>query len=269
MQSTVIAASEPEIEGAAYPDRSLRSPGYQLFMLVLCVYALGALAAQTAVRLTPETQDVLEYADLAVCGLFFVDFLHSLVSAPNRWQYLKTWGWLDLISSLPAVAATRWGRAARILRILRVLRGLRATKVFATLILRRRSESAFLAASLTALLLVVFGSIAVLIFETHPESNIKTAEDAIWWAFSSIMTTGYGDHFPVTSEGRFVAAILMCAGIGLFGTFSGFLAAWFIGSKESDGDPRLAAEIAALRADVDRIRRLIEAKSEIGPNAAI
>ena len=35
------------------------------------------------------------------------------------------WGWLDLLSSVPAVDFLRIGRAARILRILRILRGIR------------------------------------------------------------------------------------------------------------------------------------------------
>ena len=56
------------------------------------------------------------------------------------------------------------------------------------------------------MLLVIFSSIAILNVETAPESNIKTAEDAIWWAFVTITTVGYGDKFPVTTEGRIIAA---------------------------------------------------------------
>jgi voltage-gated potassium channel len=63
-------------------------------------------------------------------------------------------------------------------------------------------------------------------------------------------TVGYGDRFPVTTEGRLVAAVLMCAGVGLFGTFSGLLAAWFVGHDGRDGSAELAAaleEVAALK----------------------
>lgn len=231
------------------------SHGYQLFMLVLCLYALAALAAQTAVHLEPQTRGILEYADYAVCVVFLTDFVISLWRAPDRRKYLVTWGWLDLLSSIPAIDVVRWGRAARILRIFRVLRGLRATRLLATLVLRRRAESTALAASLVALLLIVFCSIAMLHFETEPEANIKTAEDAIWWAFATITTVGYGDRYPVTSEGRFVAAILMCAGVGLFGTLSGFLAAWFVAPQTEAAQPDVGAEIAALREEVAALRR--------------
>ena len=136
--------------------------------------------------LDPGTRGVLDYADYMVCFLFLADFLASLWAAPNRNKYFFTWGWLDLLSSIPALDAARWGRGARVLRVLRVLRGLRATKILTTLILKRRAESTFLAASLVALLLVVFCSMSVLQFETEPESNIRSAEDAIWWAFATM-----------------------------------------------------------------------------------
>jgi voltage-gated potassium channel len=40
----------------------------------------------------------------------------------------------------------------------------------------------------------------------------------------TITTVGYGDKFPVTMEGRIIAAILMTIGVGVFGTFTGYLA---------------------------------------------
>lgn len=236
-------------------ESSRASPSYQLFMLALCLYALAALVIQTAVHLEPETRSVLDYADYAVCAVFFLDFVISFVRAPDRWRYFITWGWLDLLSTIPTIDITRWGRAARILRVFRVLRGLRATKLLATLLLRRRAENAFLAASLAALMLITFCSIAVLHFETDPESNIKSPDDAIWWAFATITTVGYGDRYPVTVEGRCTAAILMAAGVGLFGTFSGFLAAWFIGPQEKEN---VNSDVAALRIEIAALRELLQ-----------
>lgn len=234
------------------------SPGYQLFMLALCVFALASLAARSTLALAPEAGSVLEYADLLVCALFLADFLVCLWRAPNRGRYFATWGWLDLLSSVPTVDVARWGRAARVLRIVRVLRGLRASRLIAQLILERRAESTFLAATLVALLLVVVSSISILHFEAGTDANIKTAEDAVWWAFATITTVGYGDRFPVTTEGRFVAGMLMTAGVGLFGTFSGFLAAWFLapGAEEETAELRdLRDEVVALRVAVEGLRK--------------
>ena len=226
-------------------------------MLVLCLYALGSLIVQVSMKLHLEVRGVLDFADYAVCILFFVDFLASLWSAPNRLRYMRTWGWLDLLSSIPMVDIVRWGRLARIVRILRVLRALKATKLLTSLVAKQRAQNAFLSASLAALLLIVFCSVAVLKFEDNPESNIKSAEDAIWWAFTTITTVGYGDRYPTSPEGRFIAGILMCAGVGLFGTFSGFLAAWFIAPEEKD----IEEGIADLRKEIRELREELKDRS--------
>lgn len=52
--------------------------------------------------------------------------------------------------------------------------------------------------------------------------------NALWWAYVTITTVGYGDKFPVTTEGRLIASILMTAGVGLFGTFTAYVASWFV-----------------------------------------
>lgn len=82
--------------------------------------------------------------------------------------------------------------------------------------------------------MVIFSAIAILQVEDDPNSNIKTAEDAIWWAYVTITTVGYGDKYPVTTEGRIIAAFLMTTGVGLFGTFTGFLASWFVAEKKQE-----------------------------------
>lgn len=241
--------SEPDRDQSAMTNRA-SSHSYQLFMLGLCIYAIAALAVHALVPLDPSTVEILDTADVAVCALFLVDFCVSFAKAPDRWCYMYTWGWVDLLSSVPAVSALRWGRAARIARILRVLRGVRATKLLAGALLERRAQSVVLAALMISILLVVFASVAVLQFETGPDANIKDGYDAIWWAFVTITTVGYGDRYPVTAEGRIVAVMLMTAGVGLFGTFSGFVASWFLTPKA--GEER--SEIAELQGEIRQLR---------------
>jgi voltage-gated potassium channel len=74
-----------------------------------------------------------------------------------------------------------------------VLGALRAAKLLTSAVLRHRSENTLLTVSLAAVVLVVFSSIAVLQVETAAWSNIKTVDDALWWAIVAITTVGYGD----------------------------------------------------------------------------
>jgi voltage-gated potassium channel len=227
---------------------------YQLFMLALCVLALATIVVQHAFRLDPEIEIVLDYADFLICIAFAIDFLISLWRAPKRWTYLITWGWLDLLSAIPTLDLARWGRLARIARIARVLRGIRAIRVLASSMQKQRSQSTFALAALLALFLVISCSTAILHFETLPESNIRTADDAMWWAFTTMTTVGYGDRYPITTEGRIVAVVLMTAGVGLFGAFSAALAAWFLIPEDKATDQ----EIALLREEIASLRRVLE-----------
>ncbi|MHB8078108.1 MAG: ion transporter [Candidatus Krumholzibacteriia bacterium] len=234
-----------------------KSGSYHLFMLALCLFALAMLAVETVVELSAATQQILKYADFAVCVVFFADFVISLLRSPSRWRYFRTWGWIDLISSIPAVRVLRWGRLARVLRVLRILRGVRATRIISTFILARRAQSGLFAAALLTILFVVFGSIAVLHFEQVPEANIKSPQDALWWACATITTVGYGDRFPTTTEGRFVGLMLMVVGVGLFGILAGFVASWFIEPshrRENSDMILLREELSQLRKSVDALR---------------
>jgi voltage-gated potassium channel len=211
---------------------------YQLFILTISFWTICVLAAGAFCPLSESTLLILGYADTALCGIFFLDFLGSVYRAPSRTRYLLTWGWVDLLSSIPVLDSLRWGRAARLFRILRVLRAIKSARTVAHYVAGRRSESAFLASVLLCLLLVVVGSIAILEFELKAGGNILTAQDAMWWAMSTLTTVGYGDRYPVTTEGRLVAVLLMSAGVGVFGTFSGLAATWFLSgtAREASAD---------------------------------
>jgi voltage-gated potassium channel len=234
---------------------------YQLFMLFLCLYAIAALAIATLVQLPPETARILEYADWVVCGLFLFDFGRHLAIAGDRWRHFYTWGWIDLLSSVPMIAVLRIGRFARVLRILRVLRALRATKVLVTYLVQRRASSAFYSMLAVSFSMIVFSAVAVLNFEMGEQgSNIQSAEDALWWSVATITTVGYGDRFPVTAEGRTVAVMLMTTGVGLFGVLSGVVATWFLtpNKQEVAATMQERTEVSDLKIAVSDLRELLE-----------
>jgi len=201
-----------------------------LIVFVLSIYVLGAILIDTIMVLPAETSTLLQYIDNTICIFFFVEFCVRFYRADNKLKFMR-WGWIDLISSIPAVSYLRAGRILRLIRLLRLIRAFRSTKDFVNHVFRNKAQGAFTTICILAVLLVIFSSIAILQVEKDPNSNIKSAEDAIWWAYVTITTVGYGDKFPVTTEGRVIAAILMTAGVGLFGTFTAYIASWFVVQK--------------------------------------
>lgn len=201
-----------------------------LLIVVLSIYVLISLLVDTFFKLPTEISRLLFYTDNAICAVFLYDFIVRFYKADNKWKFMQ-WGWIDLISSIPAINFFRVGRAVRLIRLLRILRAFRSVKHLVTHIFRNRAQGALMSVAIIAVLLMIFSSIAILQVEDSPDSNIKTAEDALWWTYVTITTVGYGDKYPVTTEGRIIAALLMTAGVGLFGTFTAFVASWFVAGK--------------------------------------
>lgn len=44
-------------------------------------------------------------------------------------------------------------------------------------------------------------------------ANIETFGDSVWWGIVTFLTVGYGDKYPITTEGRVWAGVLMLAGV--------------------------------------------------------
>jgi voltage-gated potassium channel len=204
-----------------------------LVIMVLSVYVLMALLVDSFFRLSDEISRLLTMIDNGICIVFLYDFGYRFVKAESKLKFMR-WGWIDLVSSIPMFGYLQYGRVFRLVRIIRIMRAFRSIRRLTQQLFQSKINGTFASASLIALLTVIFGSIAILQVERSAVSNIKTAEDAIWWAFTTITTIGYGDLYPVTVEGRLIAATLAICGMGLFGTFTGYVAHWFLGSSEQE-----------------------------------
>lgn len=202
-----------------------------LLILLLSFYVLIALLVDTIFKLPPETSKLLNYIDNIICIVFLFDFIVRYRKAESKLAFMK-WGWIDLIASIPTFDFIRAGRLLRVIRLLRLIRAFRSTRHILHHVFKNKIQGTLTSVAIIAVLMLLFSSVAILQFETLPNSNIKTAEDAIWWSYVTITTVGYGDKYPVTTEGRIIAVILMTVGVGLFGTFTAFVSSWFVKSNQ-------------------------------------
>ena len=147
-----------------------------------------------------------------------------------------------------------------LLILLPMLRPLRVLRVFTAMqMLIRQGGRVSIGKTLAgaagaALLLMFIAAVAMLDSERgNPEATIQTFGDALWWSAATVATVGYGDVYPVTLVGRWVAFTLMLVGISLIGVVTASIAAWFVGRGDA-GESDLVAEIRALRGEVAQLR---------------
>lgn len=239
---------------------------WDLIVLLLSVYVLVALIAPLIWSFSPGHLQILRVFDHVVCGVFLCDFLVRFWLAESKLGYLR-WGWLDLISSLPSLDTLRWGR---LFRLVRVFRAFRSARLLHTKI-ERHLQDPFLMVAFVSFSVITFGALGVLYLEEgSPSANIKSAEDALWWAWVTITTVGYGDRYPVTAEGRLLAGAIMSAGVGLFGIFTVQCTQYFLKTSEAKEQAslevirdELRGELRALQAQLSRL----EAQAERGRDA--
>ena len=225
---------------------------FQICILILSIVLLCALAADTMFELPPEVRGVIQAADTVICVVLLTDFFVRLYRAESKLGFMK-WGWIDLIASIPNLDVLRWGRLVRVLRVIRLLRGVRSVHRVLRLIFENRLEGGAVSLTLMAFLLVTFSSVSILVFEREDGANIKSAEDAIWWSVATITTVGYGDKYPVTTEGRVIGMVLMVCGVGMYAGLSGLVASLFLG-----GQRRKSSELDQILVRLEQIEAKLQ-----------
>jgi voltage-gated potassium channel len=239
----VLSSNEARLERW---ERKAEWPLTVLAVLFLVAYAWQVLDDHGSMHVP------LEIALWLVWAVFAVDYVTRFSLAQNKVQFLKT-HLFDLASVvLPMV------RQLRVLRLITVITLL--NKKFHGKI--RQRVSIYVAG--VTIIVVFCASLAVLDAERHAQdASITTFGDALWWTLTTMSTVGYGDRFPVTAEGRLVAALLMVGGIALLGVITGTIASWLVEKLRGVEEAELetAQELRNLRAEIAQLRAELRARS--------
>lgn len=192
----------------------------------LLLLALAFLLAYAWPILDRDPADGLRLVLWTVWGAFAAEFAIRLwLARGQRLAYARR-HWYDV-----AMVALPLLRGLRLLRLLTLIRFLDRTGV------RAAAGRVGVYVGVTSVLFVFLGALAVLDAESsNAEANLTTYGDALWWAAVTTSSVGYGDFYPVTAEGRFIAVGLMVVNIGLIGSATGivvsFLTSRFKGSTD-------------------------------------
>lgn len=165
-------------------------------------------------------------AEIAVKAWRSVHFDHKppYLTSPAFW-----WDGLGVVPVPLALAAGLPPEKAWLLAALWILK--LATAVPGLSLLGRiiRLEARPLASVFVIFLIVLLlaGVIEHLAEGPGQPEKFGTLPLALWWAVTTLTTTGYGDAVPETFLGRAIAGCVMICGLGVFGLWTGILATGF------------------------------------------
>jgi voltage-gated potassium channel len=190
-----------------------------LALLFLVAYSIPAFDGD----LSSNTNRIFEIIQWTSWVAFAIDLLGGLILAQDKKQYLKSNPLAILSVVLP------------FLRPLRLLRFIS----FGTLVLDKVNLGKSIGISVrvitTALFLTYIAAIEITLAERNqPDATINSFGDGIWWAVTTLTTVGYGDMYPTTTQGRYIAIGLMISGICVLGFVSATIAAWFVKLNQQD-----------------------------------
>jgi voltage-gated potassium channel len=142
---------------------------------------------------------------------------------------------IDLIAILPFYLLTfgllggfdmRFLRAVRLLRVLKLTRYSTALNMlFSTITENGRSLAASFFILMTVMLLASSG---IYYFERQSQpTDFGSIPAAMWWAFATLTTVGYGDVTPITVGGKIFGACITVVGVGMVALPTGILASGF------------------------------------------
>jgi len=182
-----------------------------LALVYLALYAVEVLGDESSAVLF----DLVAISDI-IWGIFIVDYLARLVMHEDRKLFLKR-NVIELIGLL-----LPFFRAFRMLRVVIAIN-------FLTRAAKSLQGRINIYIGLVLPILVLTCSLGVFEAEHRaPGANITQYGDALWWAFVTITTIGYGDYYPVTFEGRAIAVLLMLSGLALVSVITVSFASWFL-----------------------------------------
>jgi len=198
---------------------------------------------------TDSERSLLNTGMNAIWIIFIVDLLIRALLAPHFFPYLVHHP-IDVIAvAIPA------------LRVLRVLRVLTAGQWLISRGSRLKFGRTATAVVIAFIFVTYLASLAVLNAERGaPGAKIETFPDALWWSIVTMSTVGYGEYYPVTTNGRLIAAGVMVVGISLLGLVGASVASSVISrlsGKQVESQDEVKAQVIELTQEIAALRQAL------------
>ena len=220
-----------------------------VLMVCIAVSVIIAIFGSTfKAQWLKTTVVVLEY----FFTLFFTaEYILRIYCAKNARKYIfSVFGIIDLLAILPMYLAFLFPsiQYAIIFRCLRLIRIFRVLKLFNFLsegnLLLRAIQSSWRKITVfflfVVLLVICLGTLMFMVEGQANNAAFDNLPNSLYWAVVTLTTVGYGDITPITTLGRFLAAIIMMLGYTILAVPSGIISAEFIREDKKSLNRRCA-----------------------------
>jgi voltage-gated potassium channel len=237
--------------------------GYEIFIAAVSILSVFNMALIYIPGVDQDAINVVYIINVVLTLLFIFDFGLRLATAPSRsFYFVRDYGWADLLACIPQF---------RIFRLFRIYKAYRLVKKYGVQYIKAFLSTNRAAAALYILVLMVIiiiesGGFLVLQAEhASTSANILSAGDAIWWAYVTITTVGYGDRFPVTAMGRLVGIMVMTTGVAVFATFAGLISSKLLAppAKEEESPEQTQAGTDPAQRYLMELKQLMSEREKI------
>ena len=209
--------------------------GYEIFVGVLSILSILNIFFIYLVP-DPDLDGILNIMNGLFSIIFLGDFFFRLATVPSKSHYFfRDFGWADLFASLP-LPQFKILRVFRLFRVYRLMTKI-GPKVIINTLVKDRAGSALYVLLLMGILVLEFGALAVLKAEKTirmPISRPPRMRSGMSWSPSP--PWGMATDSQPQIRAYHTAPITIIIGVGIFGTFTGFLANFFLSPAKKEED---------------------------------
>lgn len=205
--------------------------------------------------------DILDRLELVTILIFTVEYILRIWTAEYLYPKKSFWraklkfifsfnGIVDLLTFFPyylpfffpaGAVAFRMLRVVRIFRLFRINSQYDAFNVILNVLNEKKNQ--LVSSIFLIVMLMIASSLCMYSIEhnAQPEA-FKNAFSGIWWSVSTLLTVGYGDIYPITTLGKFMAIVIAFLGVGMVAIPTGIISAGFVEHYSKIKQLALAAE---------------------------
>lgn len=230
-------------------------------ILLLIILTTVSIVLESFKQLSERYAVFFRVFDVISVGIFTLEYILRIWTADlmypgsNRFvariRYMFSFmAIIDLIAILPFylpflsldLRFIRMVRAFRLFGIFKLSRYTKALSLISKVIKDTKHE--LMTTIFLLLFIVMVSSTMIYYLESEVQADkFPNIVASFWWAIATLTTVGYGDVFPITAAGKFLASIVAVSGIGFVALPTGIISTGFIEEVKSNREKASMADM--------------------------